>query len=406
MSEAAAAAELEQEVNPLEMSDEDFLAKEESGGFYETPSDKQPETVADQVDSAAVVEGNEELDNSGYFESGMEAKEPAEETNKEESTDGDTTKSNDDTKGDTEAESKKGDDDVSSATTDDNVTTLSDAEQLKLIYASFKANGAEMQVETPEEVITLMQKGAGFDQKVREIAPQRKILATLKAAGLLEGDTLDLLIDANNKNPDAIAKLVKQAEIDPLYLDTEGKEDYTPTDNSVSDGELDLNAAVDSIRTSPKYEDTMQVLTKEWDEPSQQLVLDNPQVIKAINEHMENGVYEKIDAQVQKNIALGRIPSDTPYLEAYHSTGNEMDKAGEFGTADASTATQDTSDTVKQDAAAQAGDQTNDNKATSSAARNAAATTTSSSAQDSPAAQDNPLEMSDADFLKKYGGAL
>ena len=363
------------EANPIEMSDEDFLAQQQDGGGYFESDGDSPGDSSVTANSGA---GDDTSSNTagGFHEVEADGTQAApEEVVEPESTD---------------------------AGTDATVTELTPQEQLDIIYGSFKANGTDMSITDPNQVVTLMQKGVGFDAKARELAPQRKVIETLRKNDLLEGDTLNLLIEANNKNPDAIAKLLKDADVDPLYLDMEGKEDYTPKDYSVSDQDVALAGVIEEIKSSATYEDTMRTITEDWDVPSQDLLVSTPAIISAIDQHKSSGVYDQIDSRVKKAIAVGEIPPDTPYLEAYQYMGNVMEKAGDFQDTEAP-ATPSTTAAPVEATVSQAGDQATQQQARDQ--RSAAAGTKSASTTGANN-NDAPLEMSDEDFLKKYAGTL
>ena len=351
------------------MSDEDFLKNkgEDDGGFYESGGDDEPQTVADQVDDD---KGTSEED-GGFFESGAPSKTTT-------NTDGDGAQETD---GSNETSSEP----------------LTSDEQLALIYANFKANGSDMAVDNPKDVITLMQKGAGYDAQSQKMAPHRKTIKMLKDNNLLDGDTLDLLIEANAKNPDAISKLIRQSDLDIDDMDLDEETDYTPKSHAIDSETFALDEAIDSIRSSPKFDETMTALSKDWDEKSQQDVVKSPEIVSTINSHMESGIYTQIDSIVKREIALGNIDPSTPYLDAYKSVGNNLEEAGAFE----ATTTHSDANTNQDEVANQA-----QGSKAANTIKQAAATTKSSSASTGSSPKDNPLEMSDADFLKKYGGRL
>lgn len=87
------------------------------------------------------------------------------------------------------------------------------------ITAPFKANGREMKVESPEEAVRLMQQGANYVKKMQALKPHLKMVRMLENNGLLDEGRLNFLIDVSRKDPGAIKKLLKDANIDPMDLD-------------------------------------------------------------------------------------------------------------------------------------------------------------------------------------------
>ena len=111
------------------------------------------------------------------------------------------------------------------------------------VMAPIKANGKTITLQSPEEAIQLMQMGANYTKKMQQIAPQRKTLMMLEKNGI-DQDTLNFLIDIKNKNPQAIAKLLKDANIDPLDVDTTSQNNYVAPNYSISDQEADWTSAI------------------------------------------------------------------------------------------------------------------------------------------------------------------
>jgi len=155
---------------------------------------------------------------------------------------------------------------------------------------------------------------------------------TLEKAGLLEEDKLAFLIDLHNKNPEAIGKLVKDSGVDVLDLDTDKVAGYKPKGIHTDLKEVELDEVLDSLKDSKSYTALMADVSKKWDSQSKQEVGNNPAILNRINDHMNAGFYDKIVDEVNRQKALGTIPSGTPFLQAYAKVGDELNAAGAFGT--------------------------------------------------------------------------
>ncbi len=68
-----------------------------------------------------------------------------------------------------------------------------------------------------------------------------------------------------------------------------------------------LDQVLESIKDTPTFSKTIDVLTKEWDTGSKTIISENPEIIGIINTHMENGVYAKVNAVLQREKALGKL---------------------------------------------------------------------------------------------------
>lgn len=200
----------------------------------------------------------------------------------------------------------------------------SDREEFfKRITAPFKANGKEIQVDNPDDVIQLMQMGANYSKKMAALKPALKTLKVLEKHGLVDEEKLGYLIDLHNKNPQAISKLLKDSGIDPLDINTDEASSYQPTSYKVDDAEYVMDEVLSQIKDSPSYTKTLNLVSKEWDDASRRTVATNPQLLVVINEHFSNGIYERVWSEVERERTFGRLVGMSD-LEAYKTVGDKM----------------------------------------------------------------------------------
>ncbi len=300
-----------QGVNPLELSDEEIMNM--ADGEYSMPEQDNSDTETSE----------EEPDGS------------TDDTDTDAETDNTDVESEDDTDGsDTDVETEDGtESDVESDTNDDE-TSIDDKSEVdykadvEKLLSPFRANGKDIQVESVDDAIVLMKQGANYNKKMAALKPGLKALKMLENNGLLDEDKLSYLIDLDKKNPQAIAKLIGESGIDPLEVNTETDE-YSPSDYSVSDNEMVLDEVLEKIQDTPTYQQTIQVVTKDWDVASKQELAKKPQLIEAINSHMQNGVYEKISNQVASERAMGRLTGLSDFA-AYESVGAMLHSQGKL----------------------------------------------------------------------------
>lgn len=298
----------------LGMSDADFL--------------KQPmptfESASSQEEQVEEVQQTEETEDTSTQAEEQETTVEQSEQTTEQSTQEDNTQEQT-TETQTEATSEE-------TTAEDKQTSenVLDAEaQLKKLMAPFKANGREIKVDSVDEAITLMQQGANYNKKMAALKPSLKILKMLENNGLLDEGKLTYLIDIDKKNPEAIAKLIKESGIDPLDVNVQEEPKYKPGNYSVSDAQVNLDSVLDSIEHSPTYERTMTVITQEWDNDSKRVLANDPGLIPLINQHMANGIFDMIDGEITKQRALGNL-SGLSDLQAYEAVGKQLAQRGAF----------------------------------------------------------------------------
>ena len=266
------------------------------------------------------------------------------------------------------------------------------------VMAPFKANGKMIQLKSPEEAIALMQMGANYTRKMQEIQPHRKVLLMLENNGLLDEGKLSYLIDLDKKNPDAIKKLVKDAGLDPMDIDTSEEPAYRVGNHRVSDEEAAFRGVLDDLSTTDTGKQTLQVINSTWDQASKELLWKNPGVMNLINQQRELGIYDRILTEVERRKALGQVPINQPLLQIYQQVGQEMVAANAFSDLVLPDKQQKSVAPVASRVVAPKPAVKNGDRASAAAPSKAAA---------KPAkVVVNPLSMSDDDFLKQFQGRL
>jgi len=300
--------ELSQEQNILGMSDEEIL-------------DMPPPDTEQSVDEAEKVDEAEEDVEEEKDEDTEDTEEESEKDDKSDTTDEDSTEDvQDEDKQEAIKDNKEGDDKDSELDYK--------AEYAKLI-APFRANGKDMQINSVDDAITLMQQGANYNKKMAGLKPNLKLMKMLENNELLDENKLAYLIDLNKHNPEAVQKFIKDSGIDPLEIDTEGNAEYTPGTYTVDDTEVELDAVLDDIRDTKSFNETIDVISNKWDASSKKVLLNQPDIIGIINEHVGNGIYAKITQVVENERMLGRLKNLSD-LEAYRHIGDIIQAKGGF----------------------------------------------------------------------------
>lgn len=210
---------------------------------------------------------------------------------------------------------------------------LNAKKQLEQLFAPFKANGKEINVNNVEDAISLMQMGANYNKKMAGLKPNLKLMKMLQNNGLLDEGKLSKLIDLDKKNPAAIKNLIKESGID-IYDFAEEEEnkdqtEYEPNTYTVDDKEFALDEALNAIQDSPTYNKTVDTISNKWDAASKSRVYEDPDIIGVINSHMSSGVYDQIMTIVENERTLGRL-TDKSDLDAYQHVGDILSSQGAF----------------------------------------------------------------------------
>lgn len=315
----------EEEDNPFsEPSGSGLL--EDTIDVMEPEVEEKEEVVTEPVDEpvsdddSSVVDGDDDTTDTTDNEEEPVVSAVSDDPHKEEETEAEIKPESKDTAKDKEEPEKKD----SEKKPDEKV----DYEALyKQITAPFKANGKMVQMTTPDEIIRLMQQGANYTKKMQGLGPNLRVVRMLEENNLLDESKLNYLIDLNNKNPDAINKLVKEAGLDPMDIDTESDSNYTPNNYSVPEQQIKFETALDEVTTTTAGKEMVVKIHQEWDKESKDAIYKDPNLLRLIVEQKQTGIYDQISAEVERQRMLGQL-NDMPSLKAYYQVGQAMQNQG------------------------------------------------------------------------------
>lgn len=206
-------------------------------------------------------------------------------------------------------------------------TAVNYEDAYKQIMAPFKANKRDFAPKSPEEAVRLMQMGANYTQKMQALAPNMKLLRMLENHGLLDESKINHMIDLNRKDPAAIQKLLYDGKIDPLDLSTTEEPAYTPGNHSVSDQEMGFHNALNDVLSTSGGRETVQLINTNWDQASKQAIYKEPEILAIINEQRENGIFDRISAEIDRRKILGEM-NGVPFIQAYKTVGDTLHAQG------------------------------------------------------------------------------
>ena len=214
-------------------------------------------------------------------------------------------------------------------TTAETTATSEHKDFYDLVTAPFKANGTTMQIKSAEDAIALMQMGANYNKKMGELKQHRPLIKMLEEHSLLDEGKLSFLIDLHNKNPNAIAKLIKESKLDIYDVDSQEKADsYAPTVVAPNQESLALQDVLDELKDQPNYPRVLNAVAYEFDEDSRNAVARNPVILRDLIEHASNGIYDQIMAYISSERVFGRMQGSL--LQMYQQAGNTLHAAGKL----------------------------------------------------------------------------
>lgn len=201
------------------------------------------------------------------------------------------------------------------------------------VSAPFKADGKDMQVRSPEDVIRLMQMGANYSRRMQEMKPLRAQDTLLKTHGLNDPVKLNFVIDLMKGKPEAIQKLLKDHKVDPIDLDVTKETPYKATNYQVDPKDQEFQDAIDSTLAAEGGKDLIRDINAQWDAQSKEALRVEPSIFENLLEQKRVGVYEQIKTELNYQRTLGFL-TNVPFLAAYNQVGAAMQKAGVFGSSE------------------------------------------------------------------------
>ena len=262
----------------------------------------------------------------------------------------------------------------------------------RLIGTPIKANGRDITLDSVDDAIQLIQMGANYNKKMAALKPNLALMKMLENNGLLNEEKISFLIDLSKKDQGAINKLVKDSGIDPLDLNADKAGEYKPGSHKVDQRELDLDAVLDEIQTTPSYNKTISVVGEKWDAASKQAIANDPQILRVINDHVQRGVYDVIADEIERERLFGRLQGMSD-LEAYRKVGDAIQARGGFNHLGRQGQSKPEASKVVQPKSGKDSEKLKEKRRAAGASKPAA--TSSAAPQDF-----NPLAMSDAEFAK------
>lgn len=273
------------------------------------------------------------------------------------------------------------------------------------IMQPFRANGREIKLNSPEEVIKLMQLGANYVKKMQAIQPNLKVLRMLENNQMLDEGKLGEMIDVMKGDKTAIAKFVKDRNIDPMDIDPETAVDYKPGNHKIADSEINFQSTIEDIGSSDAGQNLIIQIQHSWDKRSKEEVFKEPAHLRILEAHMRDGIYDQIAGEVEKQKALGHPEiASMPFIMAYERVGKALAQNGLLKVNQTPQTGQ--GQTVQDKAVQELGRGTAPNKKAVDNSEKAKAASPSAKSTKRASAEFNPLSGSDDEFLKSLANRV
>ena len=185
----------------------------------------------------------------------------------------------------------------------------------------FKANGREISISNADDAIKLMQMGANYSKKMEQLKPKQALLKVLEENKLDNKEQLGYLIDLAQKKPEAIAKLIKESNIDLYEFDTDLANDYQPN-LEIKEATLFEETLQELLTSNSGMYDVINDMSK-WDNESKDVIFAEPQMLRLISEQKANGLYDTIVNTIETEKMFGRM-AGMSFLQAYATIEQQL----------------------------------------------------------------------------------
>ena len=206
----------------------------------------------------------------------------------------------------------------------------SEEEPSKVDYEDFykqclQSVGKDADAITPknlDEVRQLMSQGAQYNSLNKKYEQSRTVSALLEKNNINK-EQLDLLVEINNGNTTALAKFLKDKNINPYELDTQDEklDEYKAPEHEVNMKDLKYSETLKELSTTEAGRNCLNTIINEWDDKSFEYLKDEPGLLPHISEQIANGSYKIICDELRREQQLGRYDYSKPFVQNYFEMG-------------------------------------------------------------------------------------
>lgn len=180
-----------------------------------------------------------------------------------------------------------------------------------------KANGKEFEM-TLDELKQTASKGMDYLKKTTALKPYRTMIVAMEENKVSPED-INLLIDLKKGNKEAIAKLIKENEVD--VYDLPEANDYRPREYRQSEAALDVKEVLSTISKDAEFSRTSEIYAA-FDEQTKAFLNEDPSRIVGLHNDIKTGVFDKVLPLAEKKAMIDGY--NAPFLQYYLQAGQEI----------------------------------------------------------------------------------
>ena len=180
-----------------------------------------------------------------------------------------------------------------------------------------KANGKEFEM-TLDELKQTASKGMDYLKKTTALKPYRTMIAAMEENKVSPED-INLLIDLKKGNKEAIAKLIKENEVD--VYDLPEANDYKPQEYRQSETALEIKEVLSTISKDAEFSRTSEIYAA-FDDQTKAFLNEDPSRIVGLHNDVKTGVFDKVLPLAEKKAMIDGY--NAPFLQYYLQAGQEI----------------------------------------------------------------------------------
>ena len=279
MAELSAKELLEQMINGTHVNEEAEQEESTEADTEDTATAEETDNTFEDTDQETDTEENEET-NEENDDSAKETSDATEEGQEEHTQDD---------AGESEDESE--------ATEEINYKEFYE----KVAMAKFTANGREVEgFKNPDDLIRAQQMLHGYSDKMKVFKEYKPFIKTLEERGITaDPEKFKLAMSLLDGDPEAIKKVLKDKNIDPLELDLDDIK-YVPKVKLPSDAQLLIEETYEQAENLGVGSKFNRVISKDWDMPSLQEFVSNGAVRADLLQHLKDGTYDIVQNEIKR----------------------------------------------------------------------------------------------------------
>lgn len=279
MAELSAKDLLEQMINGTHVTEEAEQEESTEADTEDTATAEEADNTVEDTDQETDTEENEET-NEENDDSAKETSDAAEEGQEEHTQDD---------AGESEDESE--------ATEEINYKEFYE----KVALAKFTANGREVEgFKNPDDLIRAQQMLHGYSDKMKVFKEYKPFIKTLEERGITaDPEKFKLTMSLLDGDPEAIKKVLKDKNIDPLELDLDDIK-YVPKVKLPSEAQLLIEETYEQAENLGVGSKFNRVISKDWDVPSLQEFVRNGAVRADLLQHLKDGTYDIVQNEIKR----------------------------------------------------------------------------------------------------------